>query len=72
MENKGHGKTEKHAKTGENIGSKLGKTEESIGKRGKTQENRETRENRKKQGVTVENAGKQWKTGEIWKKLKEI
>ena len=67
MENKGHGKTEKNMRKRENIGKQAGKTGESIGKQGKTQENKETRENRKKQGVRVENAGKQWKTGEIWK-----
>ena len=62
-------KTCENGKTQEN---KLGKTEESIGKQGKTQENKETRENRKKQGVRVENARKQWKKGEMWKKLKEM
>ena len=61
------GKQRKTCENGKTQGNKLGKTEESIGKQGKTQQNKETRENRKKQGVRVENAGKQWKTGEIWK-----
>ena len=67
MENKGHGKTEKNMRKRENIGKQAGK---NRGKHRKTRENtgkQGNKRNRKKQGVRVENAGKQWKTGEIWK-----
>ena len=67
MENKGHGKTEKNMRKRENIGKQAG---ENRGKHRKTRENTGKQENKRKQekqGVRVENAGKQGETGEIWK-----
>ena len=72
MENKGHGKIEKNMRKRENIGKQAEENREKHRKTRRTQENKETRENRKKQGVRVENARKQWKKGEMWKKLNEM
>ena len=57
------GKQRKTCENGKTQENKLGKTEESIGKQGKTQENKETRKQEKTRGKsgkrrkTVENRG---------------